>query len=231
MFSKDRLLFIAVLISILGTASLFLLTASSGVDQVDISQIDEDFVGREVKIKGTVARIDSYQDTVYIDLKEKGYSKSMQIKMNKEQLKKIDEKEEIKPGAVVVVKGVVEEYKGDYSLKIEDYYGLELEKKAYYSYIQISSLLENPEWYEGMNVKVRGEVVDVGESYGGSDIEICPLGGGYKNVNCHIKGWSQGENRTVLKKTPVVVKGEFKYDSYTGRWEIVSDDKLEVYRE
>lgn len=231
MISKDRLLFIAVLVSVIGTALLFLLTASSGVDQVDISQIDEDHVGRKVEIKGTVSEVSSYEDTVYLDLKEKGSDKTLQIKVEKEKLAKIDEKEEIKPGAVVIVKGVVDEYEGEYSLRVETSNSIELKKKAYYSYIQISSLLDNPRWYEGMDVKVRGEVVDVGESYGGSDIEICPLGGGYKNVNCHIKGWTQGENRTVLKKTPVVVKGEFKYDSYTGRWEIVSDDKPEIYRE
>lgn len=229
MISKDRLLFIAVLVSVIGTASLFLLTASSGVDQASISDIDEDYVGRKVEVKGTVAEVSSYEDTVYIDLKEKGCNKSLQVKLSKKQLDKIENKEEIKSGDVVTANGMIEEYKDQYSLKIQDSYGIELEKKAYYSYIQISSLLDNPEWYEGMNVKVRGEVVSVGESYGGSDIEICPLGGGYKQVNCHIKDWSQDDN--ILKKTPVVIKGEYKYDSYTGRWEIVSDNPPEVYRE
>ena len=229
MISKDRLLFIAVLVSVIGTASLFLLTASSGVDQANISEINEDFVGRKVEVKGTVAEVSSYKDTVYIDMKEKGSNRTLQVKLTKKQLDKIDEKEEIKPGAVITARGMIDEYKGQYNLKIQDSYGIELEKKAYYSYIQISSLLDNPEWYEVMNVKVRGEIVSVGGSYGGSDIEIFRLGGGYNQVNCHIKDWNQ--NDTILKKTPVVIKGEYKYDSYTGRWEIVSDDPPEVYRE
>ncbi len=231
MISKDRLLFIAVLVSVIGTASLFLLTASSGVDQASISEIDEDYVGRAIKIQGTVAEVSSYEDTVYIDLKEKGFNDTLQVKLSKEQLEQIDEKEEIKPGAVITAKGMIDEYKGQYNLEVKDSYGIKLEKNAYYSYIQISSLLENPEWYEGMNIKVRGEVVSIGESYGGSDLEICTLGGGYKQVNCHIKDWPQKENVTILKKTPVVVKGEYKYDSYTGRWEIVSDSSPEIYSE
>ncbi|MFW5927825.1 MAG: hypothetical protein ACOCSL_01385, partial [Thermoplasmatota archaeon] len=80
-------------------------------------------------------------------------------------------------------------------------------------------------------VKVKGEVVNDGLSYGGYDIEICALGGGNKQVNCHIEEWSPADDETFLKKTPVVIKGEFRYDSYTGRWEIVSDTKPEVYRE
>lgn len=231
MISKDKLLFIAVIVSILGTASLFLFTASSGVKHSRISEIDENFVGRKVMVTGTVAESYSYEDTMYIELKENESSKILNVKVAKDRLEKVDNKEEIKPGAVISVRGFIKEYEGDYTLNVEESYGIELEKKACYSYTEISSLLENPEWYEGMNVKVRGEVVNDGQSYGGYDMEICPLGGGYKQVNCHIEEWSPASNETFLKKTPVVVKGEYRYDSYSGRWEIVSDTEPMVYRE
>ena len=231
MISRDRLIFTAVLISVIGTSSLFLMTADSSVNKVSISDIDEGLVGSKVKVKGRIYDIESYDETVYIRIKDEENERSVKIRVDRTSIDDLGWKEELKTGAVITATGIIDKYDGEYILETKNRYSLELKKKVYHDFVPIESLLENPDWYEGMHVKIRGEVSTLELSNGGLETEINPLDGGYKRINCFIKNYTPQEDQTLVKNTPIEVKGEFRYNHYTGRWEIITEKKPKIHTE
>lgn len=235
MLSEKRLLQIAVIVALLGTASLYLYSANQSVNEVKISEIEEKDLGAQVKMQGVITKIDKVADLYMIELKEKGTDQSIQAMVDQETMESVDSKEHLVPGATLQVSGKVQSYQGELNLQVSKTEGVILQEKAYSSFTPISSLLQNPNWFKGMDVKVNGEVKDlrkVGNEISvvnDTSLDIAPIDGYTNRLNVYVEGWDYRDNYGVTLDDNIVVKGEFVYDSFRGRWKIVTSEKPEVH--
>lgn len=218
MIEERKLLVIAVMISLVGTASLYLYSASQGAEEVRISEIGQEDVGALVELEGHVSELDDFGDSYQIVLKEEGSERSIEVYIKSQVLKLFGEKEELIPGAVLKVKGRLESYQDTINMRVSTHDDIEVLKPAYSSFVPLDSLLQNPGWYDGMNVKVRGNVERV--KYFGNDtyFEISALDDGYGILGNRVEGWERKDHDYIPLGRPVVFKGVFRYDAFKGQW-------------
>ncbi len=218
MLDKKKLMTLAVIISLAGTASLYLYTASRDTVRVNISEIDHRLIGTKLEIEGVISEARRLQSAYLISLLEEGGEDSLGVFVEDQVIDSIDEPTEIIAGARIKITGILEEYEGDLSLLVSVPGEMMIIERAYTSFIDISNLLENPEWYSGMELKVRGNVVTVDPSSGDYYFEIESLGGGYHRLGCEVDGSNSVGDLRIMNGDPVVFKGTFLYDNSTGRW-------------
>lgn len=228
---KKNIVIIAVVVALVGTASLYVYSASQDAERLSISEIGEEDVGALVETTGTISQADKLSGTHHLVLKDDDGMSSIDAYVDGNVIEAVDEKDEIRPGAVVWVKGRVESHQGDINIKVSGVGDLQIKEKAYSSFTPIGSLLENPDWYEGMNVKVRGEVESIEGWENVTYFEISPLEDGngteYRVLGNKVYKYDHTENNTLIMGRPVVYRGEFKYDQVTGRWMVVGSEPPE----
>ncbi|MEF8873085.1 MAG: hypothetical protein V5A88_00265 [Candidatus Thermoplasmatota archaeon] len=218
MLTREQLLTLAVVISICGISALYLLSSQRSTVRANISEIDEGMIGSRVVTEGTVSGITRLPNTVLLELKEEDHQKSLTVAVDKE-IERVQEedKRDLKAGAVVEVEGVLEEYEGDLNLRVDELGYLSVLEKAHSSFTKISSLLEDPRWYEGMELKVRGDVVEKKNSSQQTELILSSIDEGEDRyeLTCTMRPWE--EEGDILGK-PAVVKGEWRYENTEGRW-------------
>lgn len=207
---------IAVIISLIGTASLYLYSASQDSLKVDISDIDREHLGSLIETQGFIRDSYTYEGSLYLTLVEEGSDESLETTIDEKVVEGIKEKDEIIPGAKVWVRGTVESYEGSLSLRVTGTGEFKIMEKAYTSFKPISSILENPEWFSGMRIKVRGCVNDIERTSEGTNFELSSLNDTYHRLKCKLD--SSTGNISLARGDPIAVKGEFNYDEYDGRW-------------
>ena len=228
---KKQIIIVAVIVALVGTASLYVYSASQDAEEISISEIGQEDVGALVETSGTISQVDKLSGMYQIVLKDEGETASLDTYVDENVIKAVDQKEEVRPGAKLWVKGRVESYQDDINLKVSGVGDLQIKGRAYTSFTPIDSLLQNPKWYEGMNVKVRGEVESVEGWENITYFEICPLEEGNDTGYCSLANkvyqYDHTENNTLIRGRPVVYKGEFKYDQVTGRWMVIGSEPPE----
>ncbi len=219
--SKKQILTIAVVVSLLGVSTLYLFSSQQSTRRVAISEIDETMMGTRVMTEGFVSEVGWFSWTVVLTLREPGEVEGLTVAFDREIADDLEEdKYEIREGAKLKVEGKLEEYEGDLNLRVDSMGELSVEKKAYSSFTEISSLLENPRWYEGMGVKVRGDIVEEVKS-DHTTLIISSLDYSHYELTCEIKDWNPEEE---LIGRPAVVKGNWGYENNVGLWRLTSDE-------
>lgn len=229
MLSEKRLLQIAVIVALLGTVSLYIYSANQSVNKVKISEIEEKDLGAQVKTQGLITNIDKKADVYMIELIEESTDQSIVAMVDKETIEAIGFKDHLLPGATLQVSGKVQSYQGELNIQVSKTEGLILKKEAYASFTPISTLLENPKWYEGMGVKVRGSVKGLRNIGNDTSLDIATLGNRTNRLNVYVKGWDYSDNYGVTLDDNIVVRGVFVYDSFNGRWKIISQKIPETH--
>ncbi len=227
MMDKKKLMTLAVVISLAGTASLYLYTASKDTVRVNISEIDHRLVGAKLEIEGIISEFHRSSSAYLISLLEEGCEDSIGVFVEDRVIHSVDEQPtEIRAGATIRLIGILEDYEGELSLRVSVPGELIIIEKAYTSFTDISNLLENPEWYSGMELKVRGSVVGIDPSSQRTYFEIEPLEGGYHRLGCEVEGHEEGLD--IINGDPVVFKGTFLYDTGSGRWLVRGSEPPDV---
>ncbi|MBS3817052.1 MAG: hypothetical protein KGY76_05770 [Candidatus Thermoplasmatota archaeon] len=228
MLNKNQLLTLAVIISLGGISALYLFSSQQTTKRVAISDIDDSMVGSRIVTEGTISEVDWFSSTGIIEIKEEGYEDALNIVLDKEIIEDVTEKKKgIRKGARIEVEGKLEDYKGDINLRIDSLGRLSIIERTYSSFTDISSLLENPSWYEGMEIKVRGDIVDKENGSQASYLFLSSFEDGYYELTCEIEGWIDEESD--MRGGPAEVKGTWNYDNRVGRW-ILSTSQPPVIR-
>ncbi len=226
---EKKLLTISVIISLIGTASLYMYSANQEAEMVGISEIDEQMVGAHVETSGVISDLINLGGRYLIDMKEESSEHSITVFVDERVLSHVDKMEEIRAGAEANVRGEIDMYEDDLNLIVSRAGDFMIEKTAYSSFTRPGELLDNPEWHEGMDHKIRGEIVSIRNVGEDSILEIEPLEGRNCRIMSRIDGWDFTEDYSISKGSIVVVMGTFEYDGYRGRWCIYSEKKPEVH--
>ncbi len=218
--TKQKILAVAVIISLIGISSLYLFSSENASRKMSISKIDENLVGTRIATEGNISEITWFSYMVLFELKEKGCEDSLTVTCNRDLIKNMDnEKKQLRTGAKVEVEGKLKKYEGKINLKVDSHGEVSVVRKAYSSFTPISHLLENPRWHEGMHVKVRGKVVEITNITDGTDVKLTGLQEGRYKLECRVKD-AEGEVDQKLVGKPVVLKGKLTYDSKNGHWRL-----------
>ncbi|MFO7991824.1 MAG: hypothetical protein R6U61_05975 [Thermoplasmata archaeon] len=207
---------IAVVISLIGTASLYLYAASQEAEKVNIGDIDEEYVGALVETEGMVMDVFDFGSSMSIVIGDSDSKEEVDVFVGKNLISNMEDREDLIPGAVIWTKGRVELYEEDISINVEGPGELIIKEKAYSSFTPIESILENPGWYKGTNMKIKGEITFLRRYENQTILEISDLEGGYYDIYCSVERTST--DQYLLQGDPVVIKGEFDYNSRIGRW-------------
>lgn len=210
------MLTIAVVISLIGTASLYLYAASQEAEKVNIGDIDEEYVGALVETEGMVMDVFDFGSSMSIVIGDSDSKEEVDVFVGKNLISNMEDREDLIPGAVIWTKGRVELYEEDISINVEGPGELIIKEKAYSSFTPIESILENPGWYKGTNMKIKGEITFLRRYENQTILEISDLEGGYYDIYCSVERTST--DQYLLQGDPVVIKGEFDYNSRIGRW-------------
>ncbi len=225
-FTKEKILTLAVIFSIIGISALYAFTAKNSARNIELSDIDEELLGSRVDIDGTISDISWLSYTVLFELKEKDVEESLTVVIDRETIEEHDEKKQIRPGARVRVEGEVQEYENDIQLKIDSVDDISVEEEAYSDFISIKKILENADWYDGMEVKIRGNIEDIDTEGENDNLIISDLEDENYRITCEVERILDKNEIEILKR-PVVVKGSIEYDSSTGSWLIRASSPLE----
>lgn len=225
MISKEKLMTIAVLVSLLGTASLYIYTASRDTVSAGLSEIDHRLVGTKVETNGVISSVRKLSSSYLINIMEHGYDGGLDLFVEGNVVNGLDEPAELIPGARVWVRGILEDYEGSLSLRVSVPGELVVTENAYTSFLEIGRLLDNPDWHSGMELKVRGRVVRVEDSYNGIFFEISSLDGGFNILGCEFVNSTRID---IMPGDNVVFKGVFSYDNFTGRYIIRGSEPPEL---
>lgn len=225
-WSKERILTLAVIFSIVGVSTLYAFTNQTANRDMDISEINEEHVGSRVSTEGTISDVSWLGYTVLFELKEKEVEESLTMVTDRDIIDELDEKEELVPGAKVSVEGKLEEYEKDYQLRIDSQGEISVEKEACSDFTPISEILENPSWFEGMMVKIQGDLKQFNESNQISQMNIVDFEEENYEITCEMDTEINEKKQDILGN-PVVLEGEVIYDSNTGTWIIIVSGDLD----
>ncbi len=228
MLDKDQILTIAVIVSLVGISSLYLFSSQQTTRRVSISEIDETMTGTRIRTEGFVSQISWFSWTVVLTLKESNHTEDITVVFDRDMADDLGEdKREIRSGAKLKVEGKFEEYDGkldlseDSVLRVDSMGELSIEKEAYSSFTEISSLLENPRGYEGIGVKIRGDIIKEKKVSNHTILVISGFDDSYYELTCEIRDWAHEDD---LVGKPTVVKGYWEYEDNEGRWKLISYD-------
>lgn len=224
--NKDKILTVAVIVSIVGISTLYLFSSQQPTRRASVSEIDETMMGTRVVTEGFVSDVSWFSWTVILTLKEEGHPEGLVVAFDREIAENLgEEKLEIREGAKLRVEGKLEEYEGTLNLRVDSMGELSIEKKAYSSVTEIQSLLENPRWYEGMGVGIQGDIIDEENVFNHTTLVISSFEHNDYELTCEIKDWHH-EERLIGK--PVSVDGYWEYDNNEGLWKLISYDSPSV---
>jgi len=227
MLDKQKILTIAVVFSIIGISTLYIFSAQSSTRKMNISEINEELLGSRVRTEGVISEISWFGYMVLFEIKEKGGEESLTVVCDRDIVDTDEKRNEMVGGAEVMVEGELEEYEGEMNLRIDSIGELSILNKAVSSFTPLSELLENPEWYEGMKVKVRGEIIEGDRSSQTLSVILTDLESRRYELRCEIvEDLYDGEKDIV--GYPAVLEGYIRYESETGTWKLRCTDSFKV---
>ena len=145
MIDEKKLLTISVIISLVGTASLYLYSANQDAESVEITEIDESMLGSHVETSGSISNIVTLEDRYLIELKEDRGNSTITTFVDNSVMSYIEEIDEVRAGAEAVVRGRVDIYEEDINLIVSRVGDFRITSTAYSSFTLVSELLDNPQ--------------------------------------------------------------------------------------
>jgi len=201
----------SVLFSVIGIASLYLLSCFCRPSYIDISRAS-DFEGKKVITKGRVKEIseNKFQNQI-ITIQDNNSS----IKIFSEELTKVEY------GDIIEVTGDVQKYGEIWEIVVESSEDIKILKKWENISMPLWQITMNPDRYLGTNVKVRGHIENIYNSFFY-----------LKDINTEHKIIISYEGIKFLYLKPgkeVIVKGVLSYDDTNFRYLIkICDSNHEI---
>lgn len=227
MLDKQKILTLAVIFSLIGISTLYIFSAQSSTRKMSVSEIDDKFLGSRIRTEGTISEISWFRYMVLFEIKEKGHEEGLTVVCDREIIETDEKRNDMISGTKVIVEGELEEYEGEINLRVDSMGELSVIKKAVSSYTQLSEILENPEWYKGMEIKVRGEIIEVDDSNQIPIVILTDLARGRYELRCEIMDGIDHYEKDIVGH-PAVLKGYIRYESQTGSWKLRCTDYFEV---
>ncbi len=227
MLNKQKILTIAVIFSIIGISTLYIFSAQSSTRKMNVAEIDEDLLGSRVRTEGVISEISWFRYMVIFEIKERGHEDSLTVVCDREIIESDEKRNELVTGTKVIVEGKLEEYEGDMNLKIDSIGELSIKERALSSFIPLSDILENPEWFEGMKVKVKGEIIEIDNSSQVTTVILGDLQGEQYELQSEIVDDLYNDEKDVVG-CPAELEGYIRYESQTGSWKLRCTDSFEV---
>ncbi len=223
----DRVLFAVCLLSLLGTSFLFLLSASQEPPEIDIVDIDDSYLDTVIITRGYVMDLRNYYGTSHVTVRDPEDTDEIAVLIDPDVMEDIKDKEHVIPGATFSFQGRVEQYGSSIRLRVDSSNAVKLVEKTRSSFIPIDSILENPRWYEGTNIKIRGEVKDLWTISRGTHLILSPLEHPYRRLSCEVDNWYVEDE--VVKGDWVVIEGVLEYSQWKGMWVLRSEEVPTVH--
>jgi len=190
----------SIFFSVVGIISLYLLSCFCKPSYIDISKASE-FEGKQIITKGTVKDI----------IESKFKNQIITIQHRNSSIKVFsEEKTKVEYGDLIEVTGKVQKYDDTWEIVVENRENINILKKWSNISLPLWQIALNPDGYLGLNVKVRGYIDNIYNSFFYlRDIET---------EHTIIISY-EGEKSLYLKPgNEVIVKGIFSYDGTNLRY-------------
>ncbi|MEF8831920.1 MAG: hypothetical protein V5A66_00190 [Candidatus Thermoplasmatota archaeon] len=194
---------------------------------MNVAEIDRDLLGSRVRTEGIISEISWFRHMVIFDIKEEGREDSLNVVCDREIIESDENRNAMVTGTKVTVEGKLEEYEGDMNLKIDSIGELSIEERAISSFTPLSEILENPEWFEGMKVKVQGEIIEIDNSSEGATVILTGLESEQYEVRTEIADDLYNGERNLVGY-PAELVGYVTYESHSGTWKLRCTDSFQV---
>ncbi len=231
MIDEEKILTLAVIISIVGISFLYVFSAQSGTPEIDLKDIDEDLLGSEIRTKGFITDMIWYEQIVLIEISKREDERSLTIVTEREIIERLDnENKELYRGSKIEVRGEVQEYDGELQLRIDTIDALNVGENVFSKFTPLSDLLETPEWFEDDEIKVRGVVshkIVAHEEDSSQFVILNDLNNDEYRLTLNIESVSDEDLEEIIGE-PIGVEGEFYYKSEIGTWILRSKNELKI---
>ncbi len=192
----------SIIFSILGILVLYSISSFCKPSYVEISKIPE-YEGKEIITNGTVKQI---SETKY-------GNQIITIEDNKTSVLVFsEEKTDVEYGDIIKVQGKVQKYEKSYEIIVENKQGIEIINRWDNKTIPLWQLSLDPSRYVGINIKVKGFIDSIYNSY-------FTLKDTNKSETI-VVSYSGGNSLYLDSKKEIIVKGVFTFDSENFRYVI-----------
>jgi DNA/RNA endonuclease YhcR with UshA esterase domain len=223
------LITLVISFSLLGILGLYAYAVSIEAKTQSISDIDSKDLGSLVEVEGYIREVKMWQDgELNLVLVDYETGESIDVSVDAEAVQNLPDQEKMVPGAKVKVSGLVEDYKGNLLIHVLSSEGVKVIQQATTSIILLKDILERPEVFEGINVKVRGTVWEVEEIESINAITFTLQNssqGNFYSVNCIVFNMSRlldMNDKSISYGSEVIFTGYFEYYAQNGIWQIQS---------
>lgn len=159
---RRRTLVFSLALSVACTLGLYVYAWSINPRVLPISNIGYDDVGAMIRTEGHARSVESLgSGSLKIDLIDYGDFAAIPVFISGAAVASIPFVNEIIPGALIRVAGEVQEFRGMTEIAVSDGTKVELLSPASSNRLDLSTIALNPGTFSGMEVLVRGEVVDI----------------------------------------------------------------------
>jgi DNA/RNA endonuclease YhcR with UshA esterase domain len=227
MIDHKRLLVILVILSLVGSLSLFFYSTTIKPDEFALSEINEEMIGSIVKTNGTISHARMQSDgSISINLCDITNTTSITVYLPKDTSESI-EKGNLTPGTVISVVGEVTIYGQILELVVNSPDDLSIISEATSLNFELWQIIESVEILEGMNVTTSGTIFDIAviQSNGTLVGTTFELSAEHENnsysLMCMIFG--QDVSQPFSDWDIVKVYGSLSYYKYRGCWQLVVD--------
>ncbi len=179
---EERGITILLVLSAISLLSLYLYQSSIGYEEVDVASLEE-HIGEYVEVKALVVRVYEYERSMSLRVVEnESYATVfMGFKMN------------IFPGSTVLVRGRVERYGGGVEIYVKEREDIAVVEEA--TTFSLREVMENPQFFLGLRIKVYGNLTSLREIENYSWIEISD---GLNTTWAHVPGGYCGDPDVCL---------------------------------
>jgi len=155
---RDRLVLLLIVLSIVGILLLYGYAVSLRGREMSIGEISADDIGMLVSTKGLIKSSWTTGEGSFnmIILDQTDYA-TIRVFLPASAYERVEEKEELIPGASVRVEGEVQEYRGELEIYVASPEGVKLLNSAGSEEIPIETIARNPAAFDGMLLTVKGE--------------------------------------------------------------------------
>ncbi len=234
MIEKPKLLLLVMLISLSGIIGLYGYAVSIEAKTISIADLGAEDIGSLVEVEGYLKEVNAWDDgDLNLVLVDYDSGVTIDVNVDAEAVKNLKHQEKLIPGAKIQVNGLVEDYRGDLQINVRSSEGIKLLQTAQSNTFPLHVVLDRPQVFEGVMVRVRGEVWDIEEIESINAITFTlqnSSNGEYYSVSCIIFDIAQlmdRDSNRIQNGDEVIFFGIFDYYEQKGIWQILSDEGKE----
>jgi DNA/RNA endonuclease YhcR with UshA esterase domain len=222
-----KLIALVISFSLLGIFGLYAYAVSIEAKTQPIADIDSKDLGSLVEVEGYIKEVKMWQDgDLSLVLADYESGESIDVNVDAGAVQNLLDQEKMVPGAKVKVSGLVEDYKGELLIHVMSSEGVIVTQQASTITLPLNVILERPEVFEGIEVKVRGTVWEIEEIESLEAITFTLQNsseGGYYSVSCIVFNMTRlvdMNDKSISQGSGVIFSGNFEYYAQNGIWQI-----------